>query len=422
MDSKHSPNIITRESLVNILEIMHNLATPMGFGALLREVVDVGREAIVAEAGILWLWDQELKTLNQVIPAAGPSTIEYSSSGWVSKCAQDLQISNIQDCREDSLSAAHPTPLPEHETRSLLNVPIIGQDDTLLGVMQWLGAAVGQFDNQDEWIAPTLAAQAAVAIQHRRMTDDLLATAALGQEVELAHQIQRSTLPDTMPDIAGYDLHGHFQPADHTGGDLYDIVLLDQQLFLLLGDATGHGFGPALSATNLQAMLRVAFRLGADLDSAYMQVNNQLEEDLPDDRFITAFVGFLNPQTHVVNYHSGGQGPLLVYRAADDSCEWYKPTHFPLGVMPIEESLQSANIELQPGDLLALISDGVYEYNNPEEEEFGEHRVADVVKAFHQKPTSELCTHILAALNEFSQGVEQADDITMVLVRREALS
>ncbi len=206
--------------------------------------------------------------------------------------------------------------IPGGETRSMLNVPILGQDESLLDVMQWLGAEPGQFDEHDEWIGPALAAEAAVAIQHAYMSDELLVNAILNKEVAVAREIQLSTLPDTMPEVPGYDLHRHFQPTDYTGGDLYGLVMLEGRLFMLLGDATGHGFGPALSATQMQAMLRVVFRLGASLDQAYMQVNNQLSEDLPDDRFITAFMGFLDPVSHVVKYHSGGQGPILHFRAA----------------------------------------------------------------------------------------------------------
>ncbi|MFT6005862.1 MAG: sigma-B regulation protein RsbU (phosphoserine phosphatase) [Pseudoalteromonas tetraodonis] len=420
MDRKNSPNQITRESLVNILEILHSLATPEGLDELLRKIIDVGRAAIVAEAGILWLVDDDEQLLNQVIPHKNnPPTLKLGES-WAGLCAQNGDISNIHDCRDDAVFIAHPFELENAETRSLLNVPIIGQADNVIGVMQWLGANVGQFDNHDEWIGPALAAQAAVAIQHSKMTDELLATATLGQEVALAREIQMSTLPSEMPDLNDYDLHGHFQPTDHTGGDLYDIVMINEKLFLLMGDATGHGFGPALSATQMQAMLRVAFRLGADLDSAYMQVNNQLEEDLPDDRFITAFIGFLDPRTHVVTYHSGGQGPLLHYKAAEDLCEWFKPTHFPLGVMPIDEPLQPHTIELQPGDILALISDGVYEYNNSHAEEFGEQRVAEIVQTNSTQPMSELNDAILERLHDFAGDVTQADDITMVLVRRQA--
>ena len=230
-----------------------------------------------------------------------------------------------------------------------------------------------------------------------------------------------STLPDTMPELPGYDLHGHFEPTDQTGGDLYDLVILNNHLFMLLGDATGHGFGPALSATQMQAMLRVSFRLGADLDHAYMHVNNQLSEDLPDDRFITAFMGFLDPVTHIVNYHSGGQGPILHFRAADEKCDWYKPTNFPVGIMEIDDKQESANLLLEPGDILALISDGVYEYNNTAAEEFGEDRVAEVFKAHHRLPMAELGNKLIKEVKDFGGTAPQEDDITLVLVRREAV-
>src|SRR5690606_17625110 len=197
----------------------------------------------------------------------------------------------------------------------------------------------------------------------------------LRQEVAVAKEIQMSTLPERMPDIPGYDIHGHFLPTSETGGDLFDLALLDDRLFMLLGDATGHGFGPALSAPQMQAMLRVAFRCGTDLDRAYMHVNNQLNEDLPDDRFITAFMGLLDPTAHEVRFHSGGQGPILHFHAADGRCEWHKPTSFPLGIMELDGTAPARRLALAPGDVLALISDGVYEYAAPGGAQFGEQGV-----------------------------------------------
>ena len=132
----------------------------------------------------------------------------------------------------------------------------------------------------------------------------------------MARVVQMSTLPATMPAIPGYDVYGTFEPAELTGGDTFDLALLDQGLLVVLGDATGHGIAPALSVTQMQAMLRMAFRLGADLETAFMQVNNQLAETLPDDRFITAFIGLLDPSTHQLRFHSGGQGPILHFQAA----------------------------------------------------------------------------------------------------------
>ncbi len=413
-----SPNEITRESLVSILDIMHRLAAPEAMPELLREIVEVGKVAIVAETGVLWLLDKDSQQLIRVVPASDNPARLVIGEGWAGKCASDLSISNIQECRDDGLFLEYPVHIKGGETRSLLNVPILGLDDSLLGVMQWLGAEVGQFDEHDEWVGPALAAQAAVAIQHSYMTDELLANAILSQEVAVARDIQMSTLPDSMPDVKGYDLHGDFRPTDHTGGDLFDLVVLEDRLFMLLGDATGHGFGPALSATQMQAMLRVAFRLGADLDNAYMHVNNQLAEDLPDDRFITAFMGFLNPETHHVNYHSGGQGPILHFRAADESCHWHKPTNFPVGIMEIDNKQTSADLTLEPGDILGLISDGVYEYANLEGEEFGEDRVAEIFRTNYKSPMADLSKTLIGAAMKFGGETPQADDITLVLVRR----
>jgi phosphoserine phosphatase len=418
MNHLDHPNEITRESLVSILDIMHRLAAPEAMPELLREIIEVGKVAIVAETGVLWLLEKSSRQLVMVVPSGDPPKRLDIGQGWAGKCAESSEISNIHECREDPLFLKYPIHIAGGESRSLLNVPILGLDDSLLGVMQWLGAAVGQFDEHDEWVGPALAAQAAVAIQHSYMTDELLANAILSQEVAVAREIQMSTLPDAMPDVPGYDLHGHFQPTDHTGGDLFDLVVLNGQLFMLLGDATGHGFGPALSATQMQAMLRVSFRLGADLDQAYRHVNNQLAEDLPDDRFITAFMGFLDPGTHRITYHSGGQGPILHFRAAESACDWYKPTSFPVGIMELDDQQESANIQLEPGDILALISDGVYEYANIKGEEFGEERVAGIFRAHHQLSMSDFTETLIEAVMEFGGDAPQADDITLVLVRR----
>lgn len=413
-----SQNEISRESLVRILEIMHRLAAPEAMPELLREIIEVGKVAIVAEAGVLWLADRQSGELVRVVPTADPAPRLRPGEGWAGRCAESRQISNLHDCREDAEFERYPVNVEGLETRSLLNVPILGQQDNVLGVMQWLGKQVGQFDEHDEWIGPALAAQAAVAIQHSYMTDELLANAILKREVAVAREIQMSTLPRSMPEVPGYDVHGHFLPTDHTGGDLYDLVMLDGRLFMLLGDATGHGFGPALSATQMQAMLRVAFRLGADLNDAYLHVNNQLNEDLPDDRFITAFFGFLDPRTHAVQFHSGGQGPILHFQAESGQCRWYKPTSFPVGIMELEDVDAPAQLQMGPGDILGMISDGVFEFNNSDGVEFGEQRVAQVIARNQDLPMRELSQALVDAAFSFGAGVSQADDITLVLIRR----
>jgi len=254
----------------------------------------------------------------------------------------------------------------------------------------------------------------------RRSTPHLIGLGELEEELVVAREIQFSILPESMPQVTGYDLAGILLPANHTGGDMFDLVSLDQGLFVLLGDATGHGAGPAMSVTQMQAMLRVAFRLGASLDAAYEHTNNQLAEDLPEDRFVTAFMGFLNPLTHEVMYHSAGQGPILHYHSEQDHFEWLEPTTFPLGSIEIAGVGSHHSFTLASGDIMALISDGVYEFSNAAGHLFGQAGVARVLRENAGSSMADLGRSMLDELARFGDDSAQEDDITIVLIRRDS--
>jgi phosphoserine phosphatase len=168
----------------------------------------------------------------------------------------------------------------------------------------------------------------------------------------------------------------------------------------------------------MQAMLRIAFRLGADLESAFMQVNNRLAETLPADRFITAFIGLLDPRTHQLRFQSGGQGPVFHFQAASRACTRYKPTSFPLGAMPLTQLRPSVTVAMEPGDILVLLSDGFYEYGDATGEQFGEERVQAIVADGCARPIAELQDLLTGAVAAFAAGAPQEDDMTAVLVRR----
>jgi len=247
----------------------------------------------------------------------------------------------------------------------------------------------------------------------------MAAEADLDKEIQIAHEIQSSTLPSFMPSVAGYDFAGRFWPTDRTGGDTFDVVsIADNTVFLLLGDATGHGIGPALSALQVQSMFRVALRLEADLDTAFRHVNDQMVEDLPDGRFVTAVFGLLNTDTHCWRWHSAGQGPILHYHYVDDRCEWFEPSCFPMGFIEHAQAMQSQTLRLAPGDILALITDGIYEYENESREQFGMDRVAALIRAHKDRPMQELLQDLRDAAASFGGKAPQLDDITIVLVHR----
>lgn len=409
---------LSQDALARILDVTQKLAEPYDLLHMLTEVVEAGESVLAADKAALWLYDTARDDLIMKVPSFKPAPRMAAGEGLVGECLSNREIINVSNAYADPRFSKTVDTMTGYKTQSVLNVPLLGLEKEPVGVLQLLNKYAGVFDEGDELLASTLAAQCAVAVQRMQLTEALILSERLDEEVALAREIQMSTLPTEMPSVAGYDLQGHFVPTGQAGGDLFDLVVLKEQLFILMGDATGHGFGPALSATQMQAMLRVAFRCGACLDEAYRHVNNQLAEDLPDDRFITAFMGFLDPVTHEVRFHSGGQGPILHFRAADESCEWHRPTTFPVGIIDLQEAGEPQILKMAPGDVLVLLSDGIYEYESKQGVQFGEDGVARLMKYHHRLPMLELSKQILNATYEHGEGVSQQDDITLVLLRR----
>jgi phosphoserine phosphatase len=401
-----------------ILAVTRNLAAPFDLMTMLAEVVSAAKQVLSADRGTVWLHDPATDELVlQVATGIEPVRVR-ADTGIVGSCAKNRQIINVPDCYADPRFNPELDRRSDYRTRCMLTLPLVDHKDVLVGVLQVLNKADGVFDEDDEALASALAAQCAVALQRVQMTAALIEGEKMRQQLEMARVVQMSTLPSAMPEVPGYDVYGTFQPADLTGGDTFDLAALEQGLLVVLGDATGHGIAPALHVTQMHAMLRMAFRMGADLETAFIQVNNQLAATLPDDRFITAFIGLLDTATHRIRFHSGGQAPILYFQAAAGNCVRHNPTSFPLAAMPISKLKPAVTLEIQPGDMLVLLSDGIYEYCNAANEEFGEQRVAELVKAHHAKSAAELSAILLQAVRTFAAGSPQEDDITVVLVKR----
>ena len=406
--------------LRKVLEVTRKLAAPFDLDTMLNEVVDASRDVLNADRGTVFLYDE---SKDELVVRVG-TELEHiripADKGIVGQSAQSRELINVPDCYADDRFNRAIDKKTGYKSRCMLTIPLIGYEDSLIGVLQILNKNDGVFDDQDEYVAQALAAQAAVVIHRAKITEAIIASERLDREISVARDVQIGTLPKEMPTIEGYQFGGAFEPTDQTGGDLYDFVPLgDKRLFLLMGDATGHGIGPALSATQVRAMLRVALRLESSLDDAFVHINDQLCDDLPDDRFVTGFFGVLDGNSNFVDFHSGGQGPIMHYHAASDEFDWHPATTFPLGYMPQRNVAEPLRAEMQPGDVLGLISDGIYEYENESGEQFGQQRVAELVSQGGNLDAQQLVDEILRAVRSYGGLAPQADDITIVLAKRD---
>ena len=418
LHSEPSRRSLSTQDLKPLLEVTRHLAAPFDLVTMLDEVISAATQILDAERGTVWLYDATTNGLVLQV-ATGISPVHVPAGrGLVGSCAESRTLINVRDCYADPRFNPELDRQTNYRTRCMLTLPLVDHKDRLVGVLQVLNKRNGIFDDDDEVLASSLAAQCAVAIQRVRMTEALLDSEKMRQELEMARLVQMSSLPSSMPRIDAYEVYGESTPADMTGGDTFDLALMDRELLIVLGDATGHGLAPALHVTQMHAMLRMALRLGADLDTAYQQLNNQLSATLPDDRFITAFIGILDTETHGLRYHSGGQAPILHYEATSTSWRRYQPTCFPLAAMPLAQKRPAATMIMGAGDVLVLLSDGIYEYHNDQGEMFGEQRVTDFVEQNIHLSPPKLAKELMQAVASFANGAPQEDDITILMLKR----
>jgi serine phosphatase RsbU (regulator of sigma subunit) len=281
--------------------------------------------------------------------------------------------------------------------------------------------AAGEFDPEAP-VASDIAEIAQLGRAQESMRAGLKTLVKLERDLQLAAQIQRATWPSELPAHPGLEIAAAARPADETGGDGYDLVPIPGEApcatFLFLADATGHGIGPALSVTQLRAMLRMAVRSGVGLTELVKPVNDQLCADLPKNRFITAWFGRLDADGQGLESLSAGQAPLLHYHAADDRLEVFKADLPPLGLFPALPPARSRRIGLAPGDLWVVLSDGFYEAADPDDAEWGMERIGAVLRRCRDRPAAEILDELWAGLTRFTRGAPAADDQTAILLRR----
>jgi serine phosphatase RsbU (regulator of sigma subunit) len=269
---------------------------------------------------------------------------------------------------------------------------------------------------------------AAVAGQIRAHVSAALREAELQRELErvnhdldIARSIQQGLLPSRSPKLGNFELAGWNQPADQTGGDYFDWQELpDGRLAVSLADVTGHGIGPALVMAACRAYARANFLADGDPTTVLDHLNQLLYEDLPPERFVTFAVALLDAAGSKLQMLSAGHGPLLVYRPATGEIQNLEAQGMPLGLMPGIKYGLAIEVSLAPGDMLVLVTDGFYEWENPQGEDFGFARLEKVIRESCDYSPREVIQRLHASVISFCEGTKQMDDLTAVVLKRKA--
>ena len=237
-------------------------------------------------------------------------------------------------------------------------------------------------------------------------------------ELETARAIQQGLMPKEAPRLAGYDVAGWNKPADQTGGDFFGWQQLpDGRTAFTLADVTGHGIGAALVAATCHAYTRAGMAGQSDLGAILSQVNGLLCDELLPGKLVTFVAAALEPAEGRLELLSAGHGPLLLYTASDDAVQAFEAHGIPFGIFPMPYG-PPQKIRLAAGDLLVLLTDGFFEWENAANEDFGIPRLQEAIRAARNLPASQIISSLHEAVLRFAGGTRQLDDLTAVVVKR----
>jgi serine phosphatase RsbU (regulator of sigma subunit) len=283
------------------------------------------------------------------------------------------------------------------------------------------------YSGEDKRLLASVASQAGMAIENFRLAEDIAekleAERRAAREMEIAKEVQARLLPQTTPILKTLECAGRCLQAWRVGGDYYDFLELGRdQLGLVLADVSGKGVHAALLMANLQAHLRTLSGLARspaepvgplNLVRTLQEVNRTLWKSTAAQHYATLFFGLYDDGARRLTYVNCGHNPPMLLRV-DGSVERLKSTATVIGLFEKWEC-EAREINLAPGDLLAIFSDGVTEAMRGEEE-FGEARLLDVLRETSGLSAEQVVTAVFASVQQFGAG-EQSDDLTLVIAR-----
>ena len=426
--------------LARLLSVGERLAASNDLDEVLALVIDAMRDVLRADRASVFQFDPQAQELF-ISQAHGVAAIRFPiTKGIAGESARLGRILNIPHCYADSRFNPEIDRKTGYKTRNMLTIPLLspeagagGAGASLEGVAQVLNkdpARGSAFDATDEALARYLASQAAIALRRAKFIVGEVRKKKIEADLAVARTIQQNSWPKCVPQMDGFDIAASALPADETGGDAYDLIDLrslppaapdaapsGSGMLFALGDATGHGIGPALSVAQFRAMLRMGARLHASVSQIARHINIQLCDDLPAGRFITNMIALLDPRASRIRYVSAGQAPLILVRA-DGTSEVRGATTLPMGIDPDCDFSEVETFDLAPGDVFVLLSDGFYEAMNHENEHYGEQRIVETVLANIALPAQGILETLARGTLDFAQGRPFDDDQTAIIIKR----
>ncbi|MCS7062092.1 MAG: SpoIIE family protein phosphatase [Anaerolineae bacterium] len=334
---------------------------------------------------------------------------------------QSNEMPSDSPTRDERIQALRPAPAVVAERLGIkvcAALPLIAKGDPVgamvIGVHDAGRLPAGRALN----ILNGIAQQTALAIDNARLYRESLERQRLEQELSLAREIQTSFLPKEAPRVAGWGLAADWQAARQVGGDFYDFVALpDGRYGLVIADVADKGVPAALFMALSRTLMRAVAFTGRTPAEALRRVNQFILSDARSDLFVTVFYAIWNPANGEVVYANAGHNPPVLARA-NGEIDLLPGRGVALGVIE-EIELESHSVDIGPGDVLLLYTDGVTDALNETDEAFGMERLKQTLVSARHLSAGEIVKAIMSAVEQFACCEGAFDDETILVLKRD---
>ena len=405
-------------SIEILLDTIAEVTASIDLDRVLQDIVDKALAVTTAERAILFLGDApeelEIRVARSKEGEDLGADIQYSRSVVKRAMAECHAVRSVVQSDQQALELGQS--VYDLKLRAVMCSPMYARDRNVGAIYVDSRAVRREFSSRDLALFEALSAQLAIAVENARLYADSLEKVRLQQDVEIARRIQQHLLPQIPENLPGVDLAVRYQAAEQASGDTYDVLQLDNgRLVVLIGDVTGHGVGAALLTHAAQAAVRSYLELLDDMSQVVTRLNHRLVDSVETGNFMSFLLVEVDPVERTIRYVNAGHPGLIVVRG--NGVQVLQKTGMVLGVVGDQEYSVSEPIQLGPGDLLFMRTDGVEETMSVSRDMFGEERLTELVARMRDKDAESVLREVEGALQEHSGGASNEDDLTMIAIK-----
>jgi sigma-B regulation protein RsbU (phosphoserine phosphatase) len=416
--SSPDPNLTVVDKLRMLLDITKRISRSFDLDEILQLVMDTLGSLIQYDAASIYLLTEnedntqtfQTKALRgyEINELIDP-TLKLGEGilGFVVEKKEAVLSNDVsQDSRYVSARA---------KTKSEMVAPIIANEE-VVGAFDLESDQLNAFGQDDLEILQLLAAHVAIIIEKVNLYEHLAEKKRLQGQLEVARQVQLELLPNADPKLTGFDISAFNFATDEVSGDYYDWVnIFDDQIAVVIADASGKGIPAALLMAFLRATLRSAAHTGYAPQISLTKANELLWESTENNQFITAIYGILDAANRIFYYANAGHNPPILLDS-ENNIEFIERGDLPLGLFPSTQYHQFFQ-RLRPQHTFVLYTDGLTEATNPAGEEFGRTRLAELIKEGKDLSAADLIKFINQKVLDFTNGAGLDDDGTLFVMK-----